>query len=269
MGSTIYPVHAQSVVDVGALSECGRRRLHNQDSFLIDEYLRLFAIADGIGGCTGGDVASRIACEHIVDLLDVSLENLRRDDVPDRDEAIRSAITRTFQSADRRIQCEQSLDLRVAQMGTTAVLVYVDTGEDGFTDQQQLYVGHVGDSRALLIRDGQATQLTTNHTLAVGLYEAGVISADEALRHPGRNTLYKFLGGELHDGPQVVSCPVYDSDRIVLVTDGVTGVLDNSQVAKLVDSIFDSEIAAACLVDEAISRGASDDVTAIVIRICD
>lgn len=269
MSSTIHQL-TQGVLDVGAMSECGRRRQHNQDFYLIDDDMLVYAVADGIGGHVGGDIASHIACEQIIDLLGASLDNIRRNDTADCDEAIRHAIIRSFQSADRRIVCEQSLDPRYAQMGTTAVVAHVAVGrDDSFAVTRQLYIGHAGDSRALLVRDGRATQLTTSHTLATGLLEAGVITQEQALRHPGRHTLYLFLGGELHDAPELVSCPVVAADRIVLLTDGITGVLDNQQVAKLVDGIFDSEIAAACLVDEAISRGATDDVTAIVIRVCD
>lgn len=272
MEPAIYHRLQDCVAQTGSASECGRRRNDNQDSYLVDDEMQLCVVADGIGGHMGGNVASQIACEHIADLMEVALENIRRDPVVDRKSAICSALASSFRSADRRIICEQSLNLRQSQMGTTALAAFVDVSHsagDSVPRQHQLYIGHVGDSRALLIRDGQAIQLTTVHTLATGLLEAGVITAEQALRHPGRNTLYMFLGGELHDGPQIESCPVYDSDRIVLMTDGITDVLQNQQIAKLLENIYDSEIAAACLVDEAISSGAGDDVTCVVISIRD
>lgn len=273
MGSTIHQAFTDAAVDVGVASECGRDRQQNQDSFLIDDDLQLCIIADGVGSRAGGAVASRMACQHLADLLAATFETLRlhgSTDPADRQDIIQAALARSFQSADRRIVCEQALHPRLAGMATTALVACIDSPEPLLSENPQplqLHVGHVGDSRAVLLRRGVPVPLTRVHNLAAGLLEAGVITSQQAACHPGRHTLYLFLGGELHDGPALTTCPVFEGDRILLMTDGISDVLDDSSIARLLDSIANPEIAAACVVDEAMRRGSRDDATCVVINV--
>lgn len=252
----------------GAVSRQGTRRVNNQDAFLIDEFLNMFVVADGVAGSDGGEIASAIACGQILDVLDIELSKLNANDSGNRARKIEQAIRHCFRAADRRILCERSMEPFLSQMASTALLTYIDTdanagqGADG-----RLFVGNAGDSRALLIRSGNATQLTNDHTIAAGMQREGLISEDEAEHHPWRSTLYMHLGGSLYDGPEVFSCDVRDSDRIVLMTDGISRALSNSQIADVVATSLDPVSAAIRVVDEALEHGAGDDVTCVVVEV--
>ena len=273
MGSTVDHQTSYSATAVGAVSRRGTSRQNNQDAFLVDEYLSMYVVADGIASLAGGEAASAIACAQITDLLEDALNRIDVNVDCGRHTAIESAIRNCFRSADRRIVCEQSMEPFLSRMGTTALLAYVDAGNDHSltpVTEHRLYVGNVGTCRALLVRDGDVNQLTHDHTLVFGLREAGTISAKkEAMRHPGYNELYMYLGGAICDGPEIYSCPVFDGDRVVLMTDGITRVLDNEHVAALVAGVADVDSAADILADSAFEQGDGDDLTCLVIDIHD
>jgi serine/threonine protein phosphatase PrpC len=268
MDSTVRHPTNEVLTSAHAVSQRGTRRLNNQDSYLIDECLNMFVVADGVGGYTGGEIASAVACEQLVDVFDASLLKLNAAITMDRHELITNAVKRCFQSADRRILCERSMQPLLADMATTALLAYIDTHSVLHGNSAGcLYVGNAGDSRALMIRLGNATQLSNDHTIAAGLQREGIISEDEAAYHPGRHSLYMNLGGNLYDGPEVCSCDVYENDRIVLITDGITAVLSNCQIADFVSNAPDSCTAAIRIVDEALEHGAGDDLTCVVVEV--
>ncbi|MEO2026254.1 MAG: PP2C family serine/threonine-protein phosphatase [Fuerstiella sp.] len=272
MGSTLEHQRLCDVTAAGAVSRCGARRQNNQDAFIADEDLAMYVVADGIGSLAGGEVASAIACCEIISLQEHSIDWHNVDSDSGRHAAIRSAIRDCFRAADKRIVCEQSMGPFWSRMGTTALLAYVDVEHDdspATSPTYRLYVGNVGACRALLVRDGEVSQLTHDHTLAFGLREAGVISEEQAIRHPGCNELYMYLGGAICDGPEIYSCPASYGDRVILMTDGITRVLDNQQVVELVSSVADVDAAASILADEAVEHGAGDDVTCVVIDIQD
>ena len=272
MGSTVDHRTYYSTTAVGAVSRRGARRQNNQDAFLVDEYLSMYVVADGLASLAGGEVASAIACAQITDLLEDALNRIDVDADCARQTAIPSAIRNCFRAADRRIICEQSMEPFLSRMGTTALLAYIDVEREdspATLPEYFLYLGNVGSCRALLVRDGDVSQLTHDHTLAFGLRDAGNISAEQAMRHPGDNELHMYLGGAIHDGPEIYSCPVFHGDRVVLMTDGITRVLDNEQAAALVTSIADVDSAANILADAAFEHGASDDVTCLVISVGD
>lgn len=268
MDSTVhYPSHG-AMTTAGAISKRGVRRQSNQDAFLIDEYLRMFVVADGVAQSIGGEIASSIACEQILNLLEATLPEIDAADPAQRCTVIENAIRNCFRAADRRIQCERSMEPFLSKMATTAVLAFVDREFDATGDDRaRLYVGNAGDSRALLVRYGRAIQLTNDHTIAAGLVREGLISEAEAERHPGKHMLYMHLGGSLFDGPEIDSCDVVEGDRLVLMTDGISKVLDNEEVAEIVSASLDADTAAISLKNRAIDFGATDDVTCVVVEI--
>lgn len=268
MDSTVhYPPHGATTT-AGAISKRGARRQNNQDAFLIDEYLSMFVVADGVAQSAGGEIASAIACGQILDVLEATLPKVDAAGPADRRTLIENAIRNCFRAADRRIQCERSMEPFLSKMETTALLGFVDRDFDATGDDRaRLYVGNAGDSRALLVRYGRAVQLTNDHTIAAGLMREALISEAEAERHPGKNMLYMNLGGSLFDGPEIDSCDAVEGDRLVLMTDGITKTLDNEEVAEIVSAAPDAETAAVSLASRAIEFGATDDVTCVVVEI--
>ena len=158
MGSTLDGRLSFSATAVGAVSRRGVRRKNNQDAFIIDRDLSMYVVADGIGSLAGGEVASAVACAQITDLLEHQIDQITGDAESGRHVAIQSAIRNSFRDADSRIVCEQSMDPFLSRMATTALLAYIDVENktsSAAPTRKRLYVGNVGDSRALLIRDGQ------------------------------------------------------------------------------------------------------------------
>ena len=274
MGSILDGRLSFSDTAVGAVSRQGVRRKNNQDAFIIDTDLSMYIVADGVGSLAGGEVASAVACTRIADLLERQIDRIRIDAESDRHVAVQSAIRKCFRDADRTIVREQSTDPLLSRMATTALLAYVDVDTENENSaaaptRNRLYVANVGDSRALLLRDGEVTQLTHDHTISVGLRDAGIISEEQARRHPDANTLYMYLGGAIFDGPEISSCPVFGGDRVVLMTDGITRPMDNQLVADLVTSVEDAKLAAIHVADAAMEHGSGDDVTCLVVDVCD
>lgn len=268
MSFALHPEDNSLTTAYGAVSRCGVRRIGNQDSYLTDESLRMFVVADGVAGCAGGEIASALACGQILDTFENELSKIQQED--DREAAINAAVSQAFRSADRRIVCERTMEPFLSDMATTALLAFVDSYADSAAPdlgEGRLYIGNAGDCRALLVRMGEATQLTREHTIAAGLEEAGLLDHEQALHHPGRSILYINLGGSLYDGPQLNSCGIQQGDRIVLMTDGLTDVLSNDDVASIVAATPDAEAVANRLADMAIQKGAGDDVTCVVVDI--
>lgn len=268
MSSALHPENYSLTTACGAVSRCGVQRMSNQDSYLTDECLQMFVLADGVAGSAGGEIASALACGQILDTFENELSKIQQED--DRQASINAAVSQSFRSADRRIVCERTMEPFLSGMATTALLAFVDSCIDSAAPAMgkgRLYIGNAGDCRALLVRMGEATQLTHDHTIAAGLEEAGLLDHEQALNHPGRSILYINLGGSLYDGPQLSSCCVQEGDRLVLMTDGITGVLGNDDVASIVAATPGAEAAANRLADTAVQKGAGDDVTCVVVDI--
>src|SRR5256886_7758395 len=184
-------------VDVGVATDIGRVRGAKEDSYLVEP--PLFAVADGMGGHRGGDVASKLALETVEQLFHRRTGTLS--------EQVRRANQAVFERSKG--------DRRVTGMGTTltAALLPGDA----------LRLAHVGDSRAYLLRAGSLRQLTTDHTLVARMVKAGEITPAEAEVHPHRNVLVRALGTEPDVPLDEQDVGLLDGDRPLLVSDGPTG----------------------------------------------
>ncbi len=227
---------------VGTATHVGRVREGNEDSHLAEP--PLFAVADGMGGHRGGEVASALALEAIG-------AKLKREGHGDLAAAVREANLAVFE--------RQTRDSSVSGMGTT--LTAAIAGGDS------LQLAHVGDSRAYVLRAGELRLLTEDHTIVHRMVKEGRISEAEARVHPQRSILTRALGVDVQIEVDELTVPVVEGDRFLLCTDGLTAMLEDDEVKLILVSATDPQEAADTLVEAANEAGGVDNTTAIVIDV--
>jgi serine/threonine protein phosphatase PrpC len=238
----------------GAATDVGRVRQVNQDSFLVLDDRGLYAVADGMGGHQGGEVASQLA-----------IEALRSTYVEGAVDALAAAI----EEANLRIHEEGEADPNLQGMGTTVVAVAVVPDEQGDETTGSLLVANVGDSRAYLFRDDSLTQLTEDHSMVGDLLREGRITEAEAEVHPQRNIVTRVLG--VYDQVDIDLWPVdaVRGDRLLLCSDGLFNEVAGDQIASVLRRLADPQEAAAELVRRAIEGGGRDNVTVLIVDVVD
>ena len=230
------------------VSDVGVLRPDNEDSAFVGPYVAV--VADGVGGAAAGEVASASATYAMA-----ATALGRFGDVPemvllDGAEAARASVQRGVQT-----------DLRRLGMATTLTAVVCDGA--------RAVVGHVGDSRAYLLRDGALTQLSRDHTYVQGLVDRGQLDAQGAWRHPWRNVVLRSVDGDpVHEGLDLVPVPIRPGDRLMLCSDGLTDLVPDPVVADLL-ATSDPHSAAAVLVQAALGAGGRDNVTCVVLDVVD
>ncbi len=230
---------------VGAASDVGRVRDHNEDAYLVDDQLGLVAVADGMGGHQAGEVASATA-----------LEALRA--AVTSGEGIRDAVT----SANDAVYDKSTTDERLSGMGTTLTAATLATGGT-------LLLGHVGDSRAYLLHDGTLRRLTTDHSLVEELIQAGEITPEEAEADPRRSMITRALGIEPDVDVDLYPTQLVSGDRLLFCSDGLTGMVSEDELGTILRDEHDPTAAAARLVAAANSAGGIDNITVLVVDAVD
>jgi serine/threonine protein phosphatase PrpC len=230
-------------VRVGVRTDVGRIRERNEDAYLIRE--PLFAVADGMGGHRGGDVASSM----IVDALE-------RAEV--QADAPLSPLVDLIKKANHDVLERGDADEGLKGMGTTLTAVV--------TDEAKAYLAHIGDSRAYLLREGALQRLTRDHTLVERMVEEGRLEPDQARNHPQQNILTRVLGVEDEiEVDDLTLDPMQPGDRILLCTDGLNHMVDDDTIEGILQEENDPQAAADRLVDAAIEAGGEDNVTVVVL----
>lgn len=238
-----------TVLRGGAATDVGRVRSNNQDQLLVAD--TLFAVADGMGGHAGGEVASLAAVEALRAAFD---SNPSADGLAD---AVRGANEVVWKRA------QEGRELR--GMGTTLTAVaLVEGGDDDL-----LAVVNVGDSRAYLLRDGELEQLTDDHSVPEELRRAGRLSDTEAAAHPQRNVLTRALGIEPKVEVDCFQVTPFRGDRLLLASDGLYNEVEDSDIAGVLRRVADPEEAARELVDMAKDHGGNDNITVVVVDVVD
>lgn len=233
----------------GAATDTGRVRSNNEDNLLVSE--RLFAVADGMGGHSAGEVASQVA----IDALRVAFNG--DPTIDGLVDAVRRANDAVLEKADG--------DPELSGMGTTLTAVALVPGTDG----DELVVVNVGDSRTYLLRQGELNQLTEDDSLVGELVRDGRIDRHEARLHPQRNIVTKALGldGRLEVDPlQLI--PV-EGERLLLCSDGLSDEVDEDEIVSILRQQSDPQNAARALVELANERGGRDNVTVVVLDVVD
>ena len=234
------------------LSDVGHCRESNEDNYFFDTSLGLYTIADGMGGHAAGEVASRLAVEALEEII---RHNGGSGDTPqEAAEKLQSAVT----EANRRI-CD-SINSNVEQrgMGTTVVALIVAA--------DRIIIGHVGDSRAYMLRDGQLERLTNDHSWVSEQVKAGLLTDDDAQRHPMRNIVTRALGSRTDVCADVSEQLTRPGDVYLLCSDGLNAMLGDNQIRQmLLEYRSDPEAAARALVEAANAHGGEDNTTVIVL----
>lgn len=267
-------------VDLGAISHQGHVRENNEDSYLVMRFGRSLEnlltnidpdlldgsyfmngygmlVADGMGGMAGGEVASRLALtkliELIIDTTDWTLALKRQRDVT----TVLERMTERFLEIDDVLRKEADRDQSLRGMGTTLTVAGA-MGND-------LILGHVGDSRAYLLREDSFEQLTTDHTLAQALIDAGVASRDDPASRSMRHVLTAAVGslGEQID-PQVQHLKLCAGDQLLLCTDGLTEAVEDETIAQVIREATSSQRACQDLLDLALASGGADNITVVL-----
>ena len=242
-------------LSAGSVCIKGNFRENNEDAMYVDQQLRFFVVADGMGGQNAGERASQMAVELIQDKLKTDLDFNASDAAQIHlvlDEAIKYANTQIMQLSE--------LDPTCHNMGTTVVMM-VAAGN-------ALYVGGIGDSRIYRYHDGEIHQLTKDHTLTAALVEAGTISEEEAETHRYRHVLHRYLGSPTaNQGLKSKVLAPEVGDRYLICSDGVTGGVDNDQLAELLKLHSDPQEAAEIVVQKAQEGGSKDNITCVVVDI--
>src|SRR5262245_49787952 len=275
------PFSSRVRVDVAALSHAGKVRPNNEDHYLVvrlGRYLDVrltslpegeapgrseetghgFVVADGMGGAEGGEVASRLAISTLVNLvLQVPDWILLLDEI--RAQETMKRMARHYRKVDAEIGRRAREDRMLAGMGTTMTLAY--------SLAANLFIVQVGDSRAYLHRKGKLRRLTRDQTLVQTLLDLGQITPTEAASHPLRHILTQALGGHGKDvKAEVQRLQLADGDCLLLCTDGLTEMVPDDLVARVLRKTGGVEEDCRTLVDLALQRGGRDNVTVIVAR---
>jgi len=242
-------------------SDVGRKRHHNEDSFLCNNELGLYAVADGMGGHLGGERASRMA----VEILEREIERARQegllatpagDAAPGEASPIGSLLRRAVVEADRNIYEAALSNPALAGMGTTLTALLFSGG--------YVHLGHVGDSRAYLYRDGRARQITEDHSWIQEQVRAGLISPEEAKESRFRNIITRSVGFEPSVDPDLAGLAVQAGDCFVLCSDGLSNYLSVEEFGQVLTGHFYRDVAGV-FVDMANDRGGDDNVTCLVV----
>ena len=264
---------------VGVVSTVGNVRPLNEDNFYVpgqksvvnggssfgsgvlatgtsDPVMNLFIVADGMGGQAAGEEASRMAVEIIPRSMTRRLSGSEQDP-----KVVQTGLREAVAEANQEILGSSGAVTEYSNMGTTVVLLLFR--------EDKVYVAGIGDSRAYRLRDGKLEQLTKDHSLADALLEAGTISKEELQNHKYKNILYLYLGSkDARGGPEDVRVlDVRAGDQFLLASDGLTGVVSDDQIAKILEAGLPAHEAAKTLTDLALSNDSRDNVTCLVVQV--
>jgi protein phosphatase len=226
------------------LTDTGRKRRRNEDSFLFEP--PLFAIADGMGGAQAGELASRLTVD--------ALREGRGDGTAEQ------RLVGLVQEANRRVYERQSSDQSASGMGTTVTVALLEG--------DQVVLGHVGDSRAYLVRDGALAQLTEDHSLVQELLKDGRLTPEEARVHPQQAVITRALGTDPDVDVDTFRVDARPGDVFLLCSDGLSSMVGDDVILDLVErNLGDLEDVARALVDAANAGGGEDNITVICFEV--
>ena len=227
------------------VTDAGRKRRRNEDAFVVDP--PLFAVADGMGGAQAGEVASRLAAAAFREYHDA--------DELAGEERVKAII----QEANRRIYERAQIDTNASGMGTTVTAAIVEGG--------RVAIGHVGDSRAYRIHAGALEQLTDDHSLVADLMRSGRLTPEEADTHPQRSVITRALGTDAEVDVDTFTVAAEPGDVFLLCSDGLTTMVGNDEILRLVAESSGLESAAKALVKAANRHGGEDNVTVVLFAL--
>jgi len=241
-------------ITVAGQTDQGRVRSTNQDNYYLDPAGRFFILADGMGGYTGGEVASALTIQTITQSLDRSLEEEYNSIRPPH-----AWLNQAILYANTQLVADSKAHPQRSDMGTTVVLV--------LPIKNTLWYAHVGDSRLYRWREGQLQQLTRDHTLVADLVSHGLLAPEEVRRHPYRNVLSRCLGRSDLKEATTNHANLHPGDRFVLCSDGLTEEVSDPEIAEILNKFPDNREACQGLIETANAHGGHDNITVLVLSV--
>ena len=239
----------------GAATDVGLVREVNEDAVLAAP--PVFVVADGMGGHEGGDVASAIVVEEFAAMAERGYDPARATE----------AVARTLEACRDRIEAyaeqQRAAGVGPFHAGTTAVVALVAEHEG----QPAWLLANMGDSRAYRLAGGRLHQVSVDHSVVQELVETGVITADAAAVHPERHVITRALGGTERSEADYFLLPLGSVERLVLCSDGISGMIDDEEMRGILDSVPDPRDAADALVAAALEAGGRDNATVVVVDV--
>jgi protein phosphatase len=234
-----------SIASIGRESNTGNKRRRNEDSFVVAP--PLFAVADGMGGAQAGEVASKLAAAALEDTDPGTAGGVER-------------VVELIQEANRRVYERSNTDPAASGMGTTITAALVEGTSVAF--------GHVGDSRAYLVREGVMEQLTEDHSLVNELMKSGKLSPEEAETHPQRSVITRALGTDPDVDVDTFVVEARENDLFLICSDGLTTMVGDEEILELLEKHHDDlDRAAKSLVAAANRAGGEDNITVVAFTI--
>ncbi len=242
------------------MTDVGIKRTNNEDNYLINDELNLFVVCDGMGGHAGGEFASAIAVNTVEEVL-ANLETTPEIEAAREEgtvEVVRERLRYAIRLAGKRIFEKASAEVEYRGMGTTCLVVLVDSGN--------AFIGHVGDSRSYLVREGRIEQLTEDHSLVNEKVRAGLLTPEQARTHRLKNIITRSLGYTEEVEIDIQVRAVRRGDRFVLCSDGLSNLVETAEMGELARSLSPQD-AVRQLIHLACERGGDDNITCVLARV--
>ena len=240
-------------VSAAYLSDQGQVRAENQDACAADVRRGIFVVADGVGGASAGAVAAQAVVKVLPGLVAERVAAL-----PEATEAgIEAALKDAIVDLSDKVKAQTANDPELRGMSSTVVMALVR--------QRDVYIAHAGDSRAYLFRKGKLEQLTRDHSVVAVMVELGQITPEQARTHPNRNRITRCVGMKGSLSADVRHISVGPGCRLLLCTDGLTGMLTDEAIARILRREKDAKSACRRLIAEANRAGGHDNITALIV----
>jgi protein phosphatase len=249
-------------IEVSGQTHVGMKRNHNEDNLLLLPEERLFVVADGMGGHSSGEIASKIAVEEVAEFFRMTSQDLeitwpyKMDKQKNYDE---NRLATGVKLANMRIFEKAAAEQKYKGMGTTIVTVY-------FAKDSEVVVGHVGDSRVYFFRDNTLRQITEDHSLLNDYLKAKKLTPEEIEAFPHKNVIVRALGMKDNVVVDINRVEPKDGDIYLLCSDGLSGMVPDKQIEQILQSQPDLDKACAQLIDAANANGGNDNVTCVLAQ---
>lgn len=242
------------MISVGFKTDKGMIRNDNEDSIFVFPDKQVYMVADGVGGQSSGELASRMTVGYMAQFVALH-------PIPDSGNEIllRQYFTQLFHGANKLVYDKAVSEPGNIGMATTSLLCYLR--------EDTAYFVNVGDSRAYLVRDGQIYQVTDDHSYVQTMLREGHITKEEAEARPDKNMITRAIGGDKFVNPDFFTVKIYSGDTIIMCSDGLYGEVDESTIANLASNTNTMHRLAKDLVDAANKHGGGDNISVVCIRI--
>lgn len=236
-----------------AVSDVGKIRAENEDTFFVDPELGLFLVSDGMGGHQGGSFAANIVAEDFPVMLEIGMDKLRSRSP----RAVRALFKKTIVAQSKQLLTEGTSETGWKGMGATLVAALFKNG--------RAYIANLGDSRIYRFRNNKLTQLTQDHSVVSELLRKGKIEPEEAEDHTAQGQLTHYVGMKEEVVPHIYSFALKKHDRLVLCTDGLTDMVSDTNIARILRNEPEPEPACKELIHAANDAGGNDNITVVVV----